>query len=229
MHKLILWDVDGTLLYTGGVAASIMRGAMAQVLGAGKVPTDRTFYAGKTDWQIMRESFPDLPAAAIVEQLHTFSETYVAAMRPRRHELVEKGHLLPGVQAALAALVGRVHQAPLTGNIAPIARIKLDVFGLLPYLEPEAGAYGDDHYDRSRLVPIAAERAERHFGRPFHGPEIVIVGDTPNDIACGKANGTRTVAVATGPFSLAELQAHQPDAALNDLSDLDATLAAIFG
>lgn len=229
MHTLVLWDVDGTLLYTGGVAAEAMRTAMGQILGPVTPPGERSFYAGKTDWQIIHETFPHLPPTAIGEQLAVFSAAYVAELQRRQAEMIARGQVLPGAQAVLAALHERARQAPLTGNIAPIARLKLESLGLLPYLNLEVGAYGDDHYDRPCLVPIAAERAGRVFGRPFAGTEIVIVGDTPNDIICGKKNGTRTVAVATGPFSVDDLRAHQPDAVLPDLRDLDAALAAIIG
>jgi phosphoglycolate phosphatase-like HAD superfamily hydrolase len=126
-------------------------------------------------------------------------------------------------------LHGRLVQAPLTGNIAPIARRKLDLIGLLPYLEVSAGGYGDDHEDRVQLLPIAAQRAAHLVGRPFRGCNIIIVGDTPHDIRCGKLNGARTVAVATGPYSLEALRAHEPDALLPDMSDFDAALAALFG
>lgn len=92
----------------------------------------------------------------------------------------------------------------------------------------DVGAYGNDHYDRPQLVAIAAGRAERSFGLSFNGQDIVVIGDTPHDIRCGKLNGTRTVAVATGPYSLQELQREQPDALLPDLENLDAAVAAIL-
>ena len=99
----------------------------------------------------------------------------------------------------------------------------------MPLFVRGAGAYGDDHHTRAELVPLAAGRAERRYGVRYAGPQIVIVGDTPNDIACGKANGARTVAVATGPFSPDELLAHGPDAVLPDLADTDAASRAILG
>ncbi len=228
MQKLILWDVDGTLLQTGGVAAESMRLAMAQVLGPIE-RTDRTFYAGKTDWQIILETFPDLMPAAVLEYLQAFSAAYVAELQRRYADLQARAKVMPGVVPVLELLQPLVAQAPLTGNIAPVAQLKLDVLGLLPYLNLAAGAYGDDHHERSCLVPIAAARAQEVYGRSFTGQDIVVVGDTPNDIRCARANGARVVAVATGPYSLSELRAHQPDALLADLSDVDAALAAILG
>jgi phosphoglycolate phosphatase-like HAD superfamily hydrolase len=228
MERLILWDVDGTLLSTDGIAAAAMRTAMQQVVGPA-APMERTHYAGKTDWQIIRESFPSLDAAHVAERLHEFRAAYLALLEPQRAALVARSAIFPGVLTALEALAGQARQAPLTGNMAVIARIKLECTGLIRLLDLEAGAYGDDHHDRPALVPIAAERAAQRYGRRFTAEQIVIVGDTPNDIACGKANGARTVAVATGPYSLADLSAHAPDAALADLSDTDAVLAAVLG
>ncbi|MEI7644087.1 MAG: haloacid dehalogenase-like hydrolase [Chloroflexales bacterium] len=228
MDRLILWDVDGTLLTTDGIAAKAMHAAMRQVVGP-SAPMERTAYAGKTDWLIIRESFPSLSGDGVAERLHEFMDAYCAGLELQRAALVARSQVFPGVAVLLDALGATARQAPLTGNIAAAARMKLECTGLLYLLDLEAGAYGDDHYDRAALVPIAAGRAARRYGRSFVGPQIVIVGDTPNDIACGKANGARTVAVATGPYSLAELAAYGPDAALPDLSDTDAALAAIMG
>jgi len=227
MEKLILWDVDGTLLTTDGIAAAAMRTAIRALVGEA-TPMERTSYAGKTDWQIIREHFPSLGAAAVDERLHEFGAAYLAELERSREALAARSRVFDGVRPLLEALRGRAHMAPLTGNMAAIARMKLEVTGLVPFLDLEAGAYGDDHHTRSELVPLAAGRAERRFGVRYSGRQIVIVGDTPNDIACGKANGARTVGVATGPFSVAELLAHGADAALPDLADTQAALDAIL-
>jgi phosphoglycolate phosphatase-like HAD superfamily hydrolase len=228
MQLLILWDLDGTLLTTDGIAAEAMRAAMREVVGP-SAPMARTAYAGKTDWQIIRESLPTLAPELISARLHEFTAAYLGRLEQQRADLVARSRLFPGVVAALQELRGRARQAPLTGNIAAVARIKLESVGLLPLLDLEAGAYGDDHHHRPELVPIAAARAAAYYGQPFTGRQIVIVGDTPNDITCGRLNGTRTVAVATGPYSEAELQEHGPDATLPDLSDTAAVVAAILG
>jgi phosphoglycolate phosphatase len=228
MDLLILWDVDGTLLSTDGIAAEAMRAAMREVVGP-SAPMARTAYAGKTDWQIIRESLPTLPPEQIGARLHEFAAAYLGRLEVQRAELAARSRLFPGVVAALEALGGLARQAPLTGNIAAVARLKLECVGLLALLDVAAGAYGDDHHHRPELVPIAAQRAAERYGRAFTGRQIVIVGDTPHDITCGQANGARTVAVATGPYSLAELQSHSPDALLSDLSDTDAVVAAVLG
>ncbi len=226
---LILWDVDATILSTGGVGGQVMRTAMGQVFWASDT-RERTFYSGKTDRQIIHETFPEITREMLAEKLLTFSETYIAEFERRRAEFVARTYAMPGV----VDLIQHLHtqdalQAPLTGNIAPIARLKLDLLDLLPYLNTACGAYGDDHDDRTQLVPIAIERASRYTGGAIPGEAVVVVGDTPHDIRCGKQNGTRTVAVATGPYSLEDLRAHEPDALLPDLGDFEAALAAILG
>lgn len=227
MDRLILWDVDGTLLTTDGIAAEAMRTAIRQVVGP-TAPMERTHYAGKTDWQIIREHFPSLGEAAVDDRLHEFGAAYLAELQRHREALAARSRVFAGVRPLLDALRGRAHMAPLTGNMAAIARMKLEATGLLGYLDLEAGAYGDDHHSRPELVAVAAARAERRYGRRYGGPEIVIVGDTPNDIACGKANGARTVAVATGPYPPDELLRHEPDAVLPDLGDTEAAIRAIL-
>lgn len=228
MKRLVLWDVDGTLLSTDGIAANAMRTALRQLVGP-EVRIERTSYAGKTDWQIVRESLPSFDDATIQTRLREFIALYVAELTAQREALMARSTVFTGVVAALRALTDYAYQAPLTGNVAAAARIKLECTGLLPWLDIEAGAYGDDHFDRLALPPIAASRAAARYQRTFSPADVVIIGDTPRDIACGKAFGARTVAVATGPFALAELADYQPDALLADLSDTEAVLAAILG
>lgn len=228
MERLILWDVDGTLLSTDGIAAAAMQAAMREVMGPA-APMERTSYAGKTDWLIIRESLPSLTPEEVRERLHEFVAAYHGRLLAQRADLAARSRVFPGVAAALETLAGHARQAPLTGNIAAVARLKLECVGLLGLLDVEAGAYGDDHYHRPALVPVAAARAQARYGRAFAGAQIVVVGDTPNDIECGKANGARTVAVATGPYSLEQLLSHGPDVALPNLADTERALAAILG
>lgn len=228
MDLLVLWDVDGTLLSTDGISAKAMREAMLEIVGAA-APIARINYAGKTDWQIIRESLPDLSPDLISLRLHEFIAAYTRRFEAQRAALATRAQLFPGVVAALEALSGTARQAPLTGNVTNVARLKLDCVGLLGWLDVAAGAYGDDHHHRPALVPIAATRAAERYGRSFSERQIVIVGDTPHDIACGQANGARTVAVATGPYSLAELSSHNPDVVLPDLRDTTAVVNAVLG
>jgi phosphoglycolate phosphatase len=221
--RLILWDIDGTLLYSGGVAGEAMRAAMSHVYGRPN-SNDRREYAGKTDQQIIRETFPERDPADITALLPTFADAYM-------QELTARGRVLPGVPAALQYFqhAPDFHQSVLTGNMQAVAELKLTLTDLRDFIDMRTGAYGSDHHQRVELPRYALARAHQYLTPAMSGQDLVIVGDTPNDIACGKAHGARTVAVATGPFSVADLAAHHPDAVLADLSDLAATVQAIVG
>jgi phosphoglycolate phosphatase len=228
MKKLILWDIDGTLIYSGGVAGEAMRAAMRAVYG-GVWTEGRHSYAGKTDQQIILETFAERAHDELLGNLEPFTATYIAELGRRRDEFLARGYVLEGITAALKRLATTdAVQSVLTGNLEPIARIKLDMFGLAQFFDLDAGAYGSDHHIRSNLVPVAVARAERRYGRPFAGGDVIVIGDTPNDIDCGRAAGARTVAVATGPFGADELRAHGADAVLPSMADVDAAIGAIL-
>ncbi len=228
MKKFVLWDLDGTLLDTGGVSGKAMRAAMGHVFGP--VPQqDRRFFSGKTDWQIIHDSFPDMDRAIIAERLPAFKQAYLDELQQRRTEMLACSKVLPGVMKVLKRLKDEAVMAPLTGNVAPVAHMKLDMLGLLAHMNPDIGAYGDDSFERPNLVPIAIERASHQYDYQFSGHEVVVIGDTPNDIACGRAYGTRTVIVATGPYGVDELQPHAPDALFPNLRELESVVAAILG
>jgi phosphoglycolate phosphatase-like HAD superfamily hydrolase len=229
MNKLILWDIDGTLIYSGGVAGEAMRAAMRSVYGSVST-AERHLYAGKTDQQIILETFAGRAHGDLIGMLEQFTAAYIEELSGRRDEFVARARVLDGVAAALERLAAeRVVQSVLTGNLQPIARIKLDLMNLTRFFDLDAGAYGSDHHIRANLVPVAVARAERRYGHAFDAASVVVVGDTPNDIDCGRAAGARTVAVATGPFSADELLAHAADVVLDNLADTDAAIAAILG
>jgi phosphoglycolate phosphatase-like HAD superfamily hydrolase len=229
MTKLILWDIDGTLLYSGGVAGEAMRAAMLQVYGRSS-DNERISYAGKTDQQIIFETFAEREQAELRGMVPRFMETYVAELARRRAELRERARVLPGIRAMLDALVQRdTVQSVLTGNVKPAAHLKLELMDLLGYFDMEVGAFGSDHHHRPELVPIAIKRAERRYGKQFASADVVVIGDTPHDIGCGKAGGARTVGVATGPFSVDDLRACEADAVLPDMADTDTALRAVLG
>ncbi len=229
MKKLVLWDIDGTLIYSSGVAGEAMRAAMQRVFGRASTEA-RLSYAGKTDQQIILETFAELGHDTLMNSIDRFTTTYIDELSGRREEFLARCLVLPGVAAALERLAaGQVVQSVLTGNLQSIAQIKLDLMQLSRYFDLSVGAYGSDHHRRAMLVPFATARAEQRYGRTFHGGDVVVIGDTPNDIDCGRVAGARTIAVATGPFSIHDLHAHTPDAVFADLSDTDAVIAAIMG
>jgi phosphoglycolate phosphatase len=209
-HKLVLWDIDGTLLYSGGVAGEAMRAAMTRVYGR---PSDneRRSYAGKTDQQIILETFPERSPEELLSRLDEFTAAYLDILSAWEDAFRTRGRVLEGAIEILQQLRARgVVQSLLTGNLAPVARLKLRMMSLIEFFDFEIGAYGSDSPRRTDLPLIAAERAAQRYGHVFAGPDIVIVGDTPNDIACARAVGARAVAVATGPFGVDELRAHAP-------------------
>ncbi len=207
MTKLILWDIDGTLLYSGGVAGEAMRAAMMKIYGRSS-DNERISYAGKTDQQIILETFAEREQAELLDMVPQFMDAYVAELDRRRDEMRERARVLPGIRDMLDALAQRnTVQSVLTGNVKPAAHLKLELMGLLGYFDMAVGAFGSDHHHRPELVPIAIKRAAQRYGKPFGPADVVVIGDTPHDIGCGKAGGARTVGVATGPFSVEDLRA----------------------
>jgi phosphoglycolate phosphatase-like HAD superfamily hydrolase len=143
------------------------------------------------------------------------------------HELHKDLRLLPGVVPALEALRAQgAIQTLLTGNLEPVAEIKLRALDLQHYFDLRIGAYGSDDHDRTKLVPIAQRKAAAHYTDDIDIP--VVIGDTPRDIACGKAGAARTIAVATGTFNTEQLAAHGPDVVLADLTDTEAVVRAVI-
>ncbi len=225
MGRLILWDIDGTLVHGDGVGAEVFDRAFDRALGI--LPPSRPPMSGKTDPQIVREylALLDLAATgdthlpAVLAHLETELAAASGALRAR-------GRAQPGVEALLDRLASddRFHQTALTGNIAPNARVKLAAFGLDRFLDLAIGAYGSDDPDRSNLVPVALARAADQRGLRFGTGEVWVIGDAPNDLACARAGGVRCLLVGTGGTALDVLAALEPDALREDLTDLDEIL-----
>ena len=230
--RLVLWDIDGTLVQAGEVGRDIFAEAFQAVLGRApdQVTAKALVMAGRTDPEIALEF---LAAHEVVEgerHLPAFSEALVTALAAKAALIRERGRALPGASAILDAL-GRAHgvvQSLLTGNVEPNALLKLASFELDGYLDFEVGGFGSDHHHRPSLVQVARDKAERKYGTSFDGAATVLVGDTPLDVAAGKAGGARVVAVATGPYRVEELRATEADAVLEDLRDTEAARTAIL-
>lgn len=218
-RRLILFDIDGTLLSAGGAPRRAFRQALAEQFGTeGEAATDD--FSGKTDPQIVY----DLMRAAgfaddhIGERIAAFFDHYVEGLT--RELVVETRHALkPGVAELVPSLASdpRVVLGLVTGNIERGARLKLEHFGLWDAFA--VGAFGSDDPSRDCLPGIAIDRAEALVGRRFEGPEIVVIGDTPADVRCARAAGAMAVAVATGPPTRATLAACKPDILLDSLAD----------
>ncbi len=228
MRTLVLWDVDHTLLDSGGVSRGVYARAFERVTG--RPMLRMAAMAGRTEWAIMTETL-DLHDVPVTEGLlEAYGKVLAAEFSAAAPEARERGRALPGAREALAALSARtdVVQSVLTGNIEPIAIEKLTIFDLTEYVDLSVGAYGLDHNDRAELVRLARERAARAYGEPFTPARTVLVGDTPLDVQAGHDSGARVVAVATGSSDHETLVRAGADTVLNDLTDLDATLHAIL-
>jgi phosphoglycolate phosphatase-like HAD superfamily hydrolase len=226
MVKLILFDIDGTLVRTGGAGIEAFRRVFATEFGA----TDgfeKLKFAGRTDLGLVREFFEYHKIPMTPENLERFFEHYVFLL----DYILEQGAPWPcrGVQEFIAAL-RKLPKPPmiglLTGNIRLGAEIKLRHCGLWdPF---EMGAFADDNEDRNLIAAAAKARGSRLLGTTLRGEEIVVIGDTAHDIRCGRYIGARVLAVGTGGATLDELKSHQPDWAVEDLTHLTAREVVSF-
>jgi phosphoglycolate phosphatase-like HAD superfamily hydrolase len=229
MTRLVLWDIDGTLVDSNGLGGEAFFDAFERVIG--ESVTTRVPFAGRTDLEIAL----DLLATAGIEHseqlLGDFEQALAAAMAERADAVRERGRPFPGVPEALERLRHEpgVLQSLLTGNIAPNAAVKLGAFGLDKLVDMEIGAYGSDHQRRGELVAVARRKALELRGVAVDPADIVLVGDTPLDVRAAHAAGARAVAVATGPYGAAELRAASADKVLVDLRDTAALVAAVSG
>jgi phosphoglycolate phosphatase len=242
---LVLWDVDYTLVDSDGVGRELYQDTFGEMFG-GPMPQPGSM-AGRTDWAIALEVLTLAGVAEPRQHVDAFHRA-MAARAPGLARLVaERARALPGAAQAMAALAelgglgdgqvaradrtGRIAiaQSLLTGNIRPLAEVKLRPLGLTEHLDLDAGAYGDAHEVRAELVHLARSNAARQYGGDFDGEATVIVGDTPLDVAAALATGAWAVGVATGGFSGPELSASGAHAVLPDLSATDQVLAAILG
>ena len=224
--KLVLFDIDGTLLSTEGAARRAFHATLLEVYGTAG-PIDTHSFAGKTDPQIAREllTLAGLPTADIDAGL---ARLWDGDLRRLAEELRADDHrttVMPGVEALLERLAGlqeRVVVALLTGNIRPGAVLKLQSGGLADHFR--FGAFGSDDERRDRLPAIAVERARERTGHVFRGPDVVVLGDTPADVSCGRGIGCRAAAVATGPFGAPALAQAGADVVWETLADTDAVV-----
>jgi phosphoglycolate phosphatase-like HAD superfamily hydrolase len=229
--KIVLFDIDGTLLSTGGAAREAFARALSEAAGRAISPDGYSF-SGRTDPQIARDILAangvegEALERAIPEAIRLYIE-YFRLLLPARTALMR---LMPGVTALLERLAGRTdaRTALLTGNVEEGARIKLGRFDLVRYFDFSLSCFGSDDADRYRLPALAVERARRVLGREVQGGHLVLVGDSEHDVLCGREVGARAVAVCTGWTPVETLRAHRPHALLEDLSDTDAALAAIL-
>jgi phosphoglycolate phosphatase-like HAD superfamily hydrolase len=222
--KLVLFDIDGTLVLTGGAGVRAMNRACEEILGH-RAALDGIPVAGRTDWIILHDVLRRIGRDLEEELFLALRDRY---LRWLDEEIDRPGSGRKGVMPGVRELLDSLHSRDdtflglLTGNFEAGARIKLGHFRLWRYFR--CGAFGDDAADRNELVPVALSRA-RAIGIPEPRPaDVMVVGDTPHDVACALAAGATPVGVATGGFSVEQLRASGADIVFEDLSETPAFL-----
>lgn len=227
--KLVLFDIDGTILLSGGAGKRAIHRALIDVFGS-TGPDDHAF-GGKTDPQIVRElmRIEGHEDPHIDRHIPDVLDRYVRYL----HEELEAGatgvETMPGIYELLDALEKRadVIIGLLTGNLVRGARAKLAAVGI-DFDRFKVGAYGSDHEARGELAAVAQRRAREELGVDVPGRDVVIIGDTPADLQCGRSIGARAIGVATGHYSVDDLMQYDAAAIFEDLSDTNAVIRAIL-
>ncbi|MBY0496287.1 MAG: HAD hydrolase-like protein [Cyanobacteria bacterium] len=225
---LILFDIDGTLLLSGRAGLRAMTRAFKDTFGITDAFKDQHF-GGRTDSFLVSNALKNAGLPDTPEQHHRFRETYI----PLLAEEIQQpgtGHkgLMPGARELLEELdlFPDVHMALLTGNYREAAEIKLQHFEIWDFFE--WGAFSDDAADRNALVPIAMRRAETYDIPPEAIGRVIVIGDTPHDIECARVAGARSIAVATGGYTVEQLKEFGADEVLPDLSDTEAVVSLLL-
>jgi phosphoglycolate phosphatase len=223
--RLLLFDIDGTLVLTGGAGKRAMTRAFEETFGVADALAEIPL-SGRTDEFIFARARERAGVTASEAQARDFRTRYVALLAEEiQHPGTGHHGTLPGVEPLLEALdaMPDVHLALLTGNYRDGARVKLDRFGLWERFR--WGAFGDDAADRNALVPIALSRAAAELEVPVPPPEhVIVIGDTRFDIECARAGGVRALGVATGGTPAGQLREAGADLVVDDLTALEAVL-----
>ena len=230
----MLFDIDGTILLTGGAGREALELAFAEL--APEVPTERVVeaaarveYGGRTDPLILGDIARNLgwDAPTFAPMAEELMRRYVHHLGRRLAHAESPARLMPGIRALLAVLAedARASLGLITGNSEAGARTKLEPFDLNGYFP--IGGYGSDHADRREVARVAHSRSEAWYERRFLPEQVVVIGDTAHDVDCAHANGFRVLGVGTGGRT-AEVTAARPDHYLDDLSDTQAAAEAIF-
>ncbi len=215
MIKLVLFDIDGTLVRTGGAGVKAFTRAFETEFGLAN-GAEKLKFAGRTDVSLVREFFSHHGITPDATHFERFFETYLSHLE--QMILQCEGGICPGVNPLLNEL--RLQSNPpaiglLTGNIRRGAEIKLRHYNL--WKSFAFGGFADDHEERDQIAAIAKQRGEEVLKTKLRGEEVLVIGDTPLDIRCARAIGAKVLAVATGGSKLDELHAHKPDWAVEDL------------
>ncbi len=218
MKYVCLFDIDGTLLRTGGAGQRAMERALTDVFGVPD-PYEDIPAAGRTDRAITADLFAHHELSPTEPEWQQFQSVYFGHLQTTLRDL--EGMILPGIETLLDRLSTRrdVTLGLLTGNFREAARLKLEHHAIDHHFA--FGGYGDQHHDRDDVARVAWSEACRHLGRDIDPRAVCVIGDTPSDVKCARAIGARAIAVATGMFSAEELIRSQPDELYQDFSDPD--------
>lgn len=227
--RVVLFDIDGTLLRSGGVGRIAMEKALHKVFGS---PGSHEYhYDGKTDRQIVRDlmRLDGLTDDQIDERMDELIEAYLTGLRDELASGKREVHVFEGVRELLDALDKRedVTLGLLTGNVEPGARAKLGAAGI-DIARFRVNAFGSDHELRPELPGVAQLRAKELLGKEIAGNRVIVIGDTPADIRCGEAIGARAIGVATGRYSTEDLASHGAYAVFETLADTATVMERIL-
>ena len=224
MKYVCLFDIDGTLLRTGGAGQRAMERALTDVFGVPH-PNEDIPAAGRTDRAITSDLFAHHELAPSEPEWQLFQSVYFGHLQSTLREM--EGMILPGIETLLDRLAARpdVTLGLLTGNFREAARLKLEHHAIHHHFA--FGGYGDQHHDRDDVARVARSEACRHLGRDMAPLAVCVIGDTPSDVKCARAIGARAIAVATGMFSAEALSRTEPDELYHNFSDPDAFLTRL--
>jgi phosphoglycolate phosphatase-like HAD superfamily hydrolase len=225
-RRLLLFDIDGTLIASGGAGEWALRDAMKARFGIDE-DLGGILLAGATDKKIAVAMLEKNGLAPSPENITALLDEYLGHLETRIPK--HNGRVLPGMIELLEVLAKREEAvlALLTGNVVRGAEIKLTHYGVWHHFE--FGAFADDHHERNELGKFARARALDRHGIEFAPEKIYVIGDTPRDIECGRAIGAKTVAIATGHYSLEELAEHMPDFLFRDFSETERVVDCLLG
>jgi len=227
VHKLVLWDIDHTLITTGGVGTEVFRDAFEQVTG--RRIDELADVTGRTEQVIFHETLELYDIEDPGDYFEKFTGAQAAGYRARVEEMRARGRALPGAHAAIAALAAlpSITQSILTGNPRPSAEAKLRIFGFTKNLDLDSGAYGTDDSVRANLVAIAQHRAAARYGGNFTSDTTILIGDTPSDVEAALKGGAQIIAIASGKTTANELSAAGASTVFPDLTDTAAVVQAV--
>lgn len=228
MARLLLFDIDGTLIDSNGAGGAAILDAAEEHFGIQREHFPPLQLAGSTDPAIAMDVFGHLSRQHTPEEVIAFLDRYLSHLQRRLQAPDFSGYTLPGVTQLLEALrsESEAHLGLLTGNVRRGAVIKLSRHGIYEhFLE---GGFGSDHHDRNQLGPVALQRMQDATGTTYHIDDVIVIGDTPKDIRCAEAFGAKCLAVATGQYSYAELSALNPWRCVESFADVPAIVELLL-